>query len=99
MPPNATTKKFIRKPIQMMRRALRNPHTSAMQSLRMYETGKTITPAVKGNGPTCRIFVPSKLEATRQTQNNIPINMKDTLTVLFFFIVLVFYEVYQALGC
>jgi hypothetical protein len=25
--------------------------------------------------------------------------MKDTLTVLFFVIVLVFYEVYQALGC
>ena len=35
MPPNATTKKFMRNPIQMMRRAFRKPHTSAMQSFRM----------------------------------------------------------------
>jgi hypothetical protein len=37
-------------------------------------------------------------DATRQTQKSIPMSMKDTLTVLFLFIILVFYEVDQALG-
>ena len=31
--PNITTKKFMAKPLQIIRRALRKPHTSAMQSL------------------------------------------------------------------
>ena len=55
-------------------------------------------PAVKENGPICRILVPSMFDATRQTQKSIPMSMKDTLTVLFLFIILVFYEVDQALG-
>ena len=33
--PSAATKKFMAKPVQMMKRARRKPHTSAMQSLMM----------------------------------------------------------------
>ena len=50
--PMATTMKFMRKPIQIISRALRKPQTSAMQSLIMYDTGKTIRPAVTDTGPS-----------------------------------------------
>ena len=44
--PSATTRKFMRKALQMMSLAFRKPHTSAMQSLSMYDNGKHKTPAV-----------------------------------------------------
>ncbi len=46
MPPSITTKKFIANPIHITKRAFLYPHTSAIQSFRIYEIGKTIKPAV-----------------------------------------------------
>ena len=77
----------------MMRRALRKPHTSAMQSLIMYETGKTISPAVTAIGPNCTTLVSNRFAATRHTQNTMPKTIKGTDTRFSFFIAPVFYVV------
>ena len=46
--------------------------------------GKTKIPAVILNGPNMICFVAKRLAEMRHTQNSIPINMKDTLTVFSF---------------
>ncbi len=90
----ATTMKFIRNPIQMIRRALRNPHTSAMQSLILYETGNTISHALTEIGPSLTTLVSNRLAATWQVQNTIPKTIKGTDTRFYFLIAPVFYVVF-----
>ena len=43
---NPIPRKLEINPLQIIRRAFLNPHTSAIQSLMIYEIGKTISPAV-----------------------------------------------------
>jgi len=96
--PRVTTKKFMAKPLQIIKRAFLNPHTSAIQSLMIYEIGKTISPAVAVMPNTWITLVSNRFEATRQILNRMPNSMNGTVTVDVFCIFLVFNEVYQALG-
>ena len=82
--PKATNMKFMTKPVQIISLALRNPQTSAMQSLMMYEIGKTRIPPVMFTGPNSICLIAKRFAQIRQTQNSIPISMKDTETVFCF---------------
>ena len=95
---NPITRKLEMNPLQIIRRAFLNPHTSAIQSLMIYEIGKTINPAVAVMPNTWITLVSNRFEATRQILNRMPNSMNGTVTVDVFCIFLVFNEVYQALG-
>ena len=79
--PKSTKSRFMAKPSQMTRRARRKPHTSTRQSLMMYDTGKTISPAVSSSGPIETCFVSSRLAAIRHTQKSTVSTRKGRLTL------------------
>jgi len=64
-------RRFIKKPLQIIKRALRKPHISETMSLIIYEIGNTIIPAVTVYDPSWINLTETMFEISKQEVNSI----------------------------
>ena len=80
---NTTNIKLRKNPIHITNRALAKPYISTMQSLRIYETGKTVSPAVAVRYPIFTTFTSIKLASIKNTVNIIAITTNGIVNLFF----------------